>query len=232
MKELSIFIDESGDFGDPVILPSYYLVTLVFHDQEEPIFSQIHQLEASTHNAGFDLDYIHTGPLIRRDEVFNRYSIDDRRKLMYKILNFMNSVPILHETIAVNRKNFSDRMTLIGRLSRELSQVLFQYRSYFFSFEHILVYYDNGQRDLGAILNAVFSSHFSNVEFRKAEPTKYRLLQVADFVCSMELLKIKKQEQRLSESEKKFFYKPQELKKTFFKSVDRKNIHNNLNAEP
>lgn len=160
MRELSIFIDESGDFGDRVILPSYYLVTLVFHDQQEPILSQIHQLEESTHNAGFDLDYIHTGPLIRREDVFSRYSIDDRRKLIYKILNFMNSVPILHDTIAVNRKNFSDRMTLIGRLSRELSQVLFQYRSYFCSFEHILVYYDNGQRDLGAILNAVFSSHF------------------------------------------------------------------------
>ncbi|MDD7401318.1 MAG: hypothetical protein PUG36_02440 [Clostridiales bacterium] len=118
MRELSIFIDESGDFGDRVILPSYYLVTLVFHDQEEPILSQIHQLEESTHNAGFDLDYIHTGPLIRREDVFSRYSIDDRRKLIYKILNFMNFVPILHDTIAVNRKNFSDRMTLIGRLSR------------------------------------------------------------------------------------------------------------------
>ena len=31
----------------------------------------------------------------------------------------------------------------------------------------------------------------------KAEPQKYRLLQVADFVCLMELLKIKRNENRL-----------------------------------
>ena len=80
-------------------------------------------------------------------------------------------------------------------------------------FDKIIVYYDNGQIELGAILNTVFSIHFSNVEFRKAEPQKYRLLQAADFICSMELLKIKKIENRLSKSEKQFFYKPQETGK-------------------
>lgn len=39
-----------------------------------------------------------------------------------------------------------------------------------------------------------YFSFISNVEFRKAEPQKYRLLQVAAFICSMELLKIKKNE--------------------------------------
>lgn len=62
----------------------------------------------------------------------------------------------------------------------------------------------NGQIELGAILNTVFSIHFSNVEFRKAEPQKYRLLQAADFICSMELLRIKKSENRLSKSEQRF----------------------------
>ena len=70
----------------------------------------------------------------------------------------------------------------------------------------------------------MFNSLLSNVEFRKAEPQKYRLLQVADFICSMELLKIKKDEKRLSKSEERFFYKSQELKKTFLKSVDKKKL--------
>ena len=75
---------------------------------------------------------------------------------------------------------------------------------------------------LGAIIKAVFSNYFTNVEFRKAEPQKYRLLQVADFVCSLELLKIKWMENRMSNSEQKFFYKPQELKKVFLKAIDKK----------
>ena len=88
----------------------------------------------------------------------------------------------------------------------------------------MIVYYDNGQTELSAILNAVFSILLHNVEFRKAEPQKYRLLQVADFVCSFELLIIKQNEKRLSNSEKKFFFKPQELKKTFIKSLDKKRL--------
>ena len=74
----------------------------------------------------------------------------------------------------------------------------FSNKAFFDEFDKIIVYYDNGQIELGAILNTVFSIHFSNVEFRKAEPQKYRLLQAADFICSMELLKIKKNENRLS----------------------------------
>ena len=34
MKELSVFIDESGDFGEITEQPAYYLVTLLFHDQK------------------------------------------------------------------------------------------------------------------------------------------------------------------------------------------------------
>ena len=34
MKELSVFIDESGDFGEITERPAYYLVTLLFHDQK------------------------------------------------------------------------------------------------------------------------------------------------------------------------------------------------------
>lgn len=39
------------------------------------------------------------------------------------------------------------------------------------------------------------------------------LLQVADFICSMELLRIKWEEKLLSKQEEHFFYKSQELKK-------------------
>lgn len=101
---------------------------------------------------------------------------------------------------------------------------MLEHTDYFNSFDRILVYYDNGQNELSSILNAVFSVLFSNVEFRKAEPQRYRLLQAADFICTVELLKIKQAEHRLSKSEEKFFYKPQELKKTFIKSVAKKHI--------
>ena len=224
MKELSIFIDESGDFGEITERPAYYLVTLLFHDQKNDIASNVKKLEDSTKNSGFDFEYIHTGPVIRREDVFSGLSIDERRKLLFKMLNFIVSSPIAYEMAVVNRKEAPDKISLSGKLGREISNVIGKHKAFFDGFDKIIVYYDNGQIELGAILNTVFSIHFFNVEFRKAEPQKYRLLQAADFICSMELLKIKKNENRLSKSEKQFFYKPQELKKTFFKAIDKKQL--------
>lgn len=199
-------------------------MTLLFHDQKNEIASNVKKLEDSTKNSGFDFEYIHTGPVIRREDVFSGLSIDERRKLLFKMLNFITSCPITYEVAVVNRKEAPDKISLSGRLGREISNVIEKNKAFFDGFDKIIVYYDNGQIELGAILNTVFSIHFSNVEFRKAEPQKYRLLQAADFICSIELLKIKKNENRLSKTEKQFFYKSQELKKTFFKAVDKKRL--------
>jgi len=224
MKELSIFIDESGDFGDLKEKPSYYIVTFVFHEQDNDINMQVRKLEESIRISGFDIEYIHTGPVIRREEVFLKYTIDERRKLLYKMLNFVSACPISHETIVINRREATDKVTLSGKLAKKISFFIKKHQDFFDRFDKVIIYYDNGQIELSAILNAVFSIHLSNVEFRIAEPQTYRLLQAADFICYMKLLQIKKEEKRLSNSEEKFFYKPQEIKKTFLKVVGRKHI--------
>lgn len=101
------------------------------------------------------------------------------------MLNFITSSPITYEVAVVNRKEAPDKISLSGRLGREISNVIEKNKTFFDGFDKIIVYYDNGQIELGAILNTVFSIHFSNVEF---------------------------------------FYKSQELKKTFFKTVDKKRL--------
>lgn len=223
-SELSIFIDESGDFGEIQERPAYYLVSFVFHDQSKSIDDYVKKLEQSVASAGFDVEYIHTGPVIRREDIFAHYSIDDRRKLLYKMLNFVNACPIRCMTVVVNRQEAKDKIALSGKLARGINDLLNQHQDYFSNYDKIIVYYDNGQSELSAVLNAVLSIQFANVEFRKAEPQKYRLLQATDFICSLELLRIKRNEKRLSKSEEKFFYKPQELKKVFLKVVDKKRL--------
>ena len=80
MTELSIFIDESGDFGEVKERPAYYLVTLVLHNQADNIDEQVKKLEKSIKDSDFDLEYIHTGPVIRREDIFSGYTIGERRK--------------------------------------------------------------------------------------------------------------------------------------------------------
>ena len=47
MKELSIFVDESGDFGEYEKHAPYYIVTMIFHDQTIDISDNINLLNKS-----------------------------------------------------------------------------------------------------------------------------------------------------------------------------------------
>ena len=225
MKELSIFVDESGDFGYAYELPANYLVTLVFHDQSLDITEQVNLFERKLSEMSPHIEYVHSGPIVRAEGIFKHFSIDDRRTYLYRMLNFYNSCPITHETVSVDRKLARDKVSLAGALSKGLQNALKDHLVYLNSFDKVIVYYDYGQTDLGTILNAILSALFSLIEFRKADPREYKLLQVADFVNYIELLKIKHSEKRLSESEKRFFYKPQELKKRFIVSVNKKKLN-------
>ena len=51
MKEISIFIDESGDFGEYAVHSPYYIITMVFHDQSVDISNNISKLDE-------ELDYL------------------------------------------------------------------------------------------------------------------------------------------------------------------------------
>lgn len=66
MKELSVFIDESGDFGGYQNHAPYYIVTLILHNQSKSISESINKLNSAILNTDFDINHsIHTGPLIR-----------------------------------------------------------------------------------------------------------------------------------------------------------------------
>ncbi len=219
MKELSVFIDESGDFGKPTNLPAHYLVTFVFHDQDNRINENVLKLDESLSKSGFHIDYIHMGPIIRREDIFKYSSMNERRQLAYKMLNFYIHCKIKHHTVIIDRKEAFGKLELSGKLAKGIKSMVDKNQEFFSKYDKIIVYYDNGQLELSSILNAIMSTCFSNVEFRAAEPQKYKLLQVADFICTMELLNIKRDNNLLSKSEKQFFYKPKELQKTFIKSV-------------
>ena len=87
MKELSIFIDESGDFGQTVNQSPYYIVTLIFHDQSDDITENIARLKQWLSDAGINDEYIHTHPIIRKEDPYHNLSIDERRKILFILSN-------------------------------------------------------------------------------------------------------------------------------------------------
>lgn len=65
MKELSIFVDESGDFGKYSTHSPYYIIVMVLHDQSKDISSEITKLNIELANLGYKNHVVHTEPLIR-----------------------------------------------------------------------------------------------------------------------------------------------------------------------
>ena len=137
---------------------------------------------------------------------------------------FLLHAPIKYTSLVISRREAKDKFSLTAILSKKLKDFIDSNLDFFNTFDKIIVYYDNGQQELNLVLNTILNLLFINVEFRKASPSEYRLLQLSDFICSIELLSIKLDEKRLSKSESSFFYKPQELKKSFIKAVKLKHI--------
>ena len=222
MKELSVFIDESGDFGEVVNASPYYIVTFVCHDQDNDIGELIERLDRQLKDCGFEDEYIHTHPLIRKEDPYRNLSIDDRRRILNKMLRFTMACDISYFNIVVNKTEAADKFKLSAKIAKELSRFIRENLSFFQNYSRIIVYYDYGQQELSVIINTVLNTMLSDVEFRNASPKKYKLLQVADFICSMELLKQKREHNQLTKSELSFFYKPNELKRNYIKSVEKK----------
>lgn len=221
MKEcLSIFVDESGDFGPFCPLAPYYIVTMLFHDQSSDISPQIQKLDEEIQRFGYEKDFvIHTGPLIRREEMFFNELPNQRRALLTKLFYFVLKSDIQYRTFVFEKRQFEDSFKLEGRIAKEMSLFIRANHSFFHSFSNVILYYDNGQYELNRILNAVLSTELLRYEARKVFPKDYKLFQAADLICTLQLLSLKAERGELSHSELLLFHSVRDLKKQFLKPI-------------
>ncbi len=66
------------------------------------------------------------------------------------------------------------------------------------------------------------SQLLSQYDVRKVCPKDYKLFQVADLICTLQLLAIKHEKKELSNSELLIFHNPKDLKKQFLKPIQKK----------
>jgi len=222
MKELSIFIDESGDFGGYDPKSPYYIVSLVFHDQSNSITDCINRLNAATTSFDMPTHNIHSGPLVRREGAYLHTRMEERRALFGKLFHFVRISPITYTAIIAERRSAPDALTLTKVLSKQLYGFLSEHLSYFVQYTRVVVYYDNGQVELTKLLAALFGAVLSNVEFRNVRPADYKLFQAADMVCTLELARLKAQRKALSRSEMSFFVSERELNRRYLRHLDKK----------
>lgn len=223
MQVLSIFVDESGDFGEYAKHAPYYIVSMVFHDQSIDISPNIKQLYNSLLQIGYgDEQAIHTEPLIRRETPYQYFLPNERRSIFSKLYYFALGCDIKYKSFIFHKNEFENNLKLEARISRDMSVFLQDNLLFFQKYDKIILYYDNGQHELSHILNSIFRMFLSNFEIRKVIPSEYRLFQVADLVCTLELLRIKTVNGKLTKSEERIFHTKRELKKDFLKGIKKK----------
>ena len=197
MGILSIFVDESGDFGTYSQHSPYYIVTMVFHNQESKITEQIQKLDQEILSLGYEKDFvIHTAPLIRKEEMFFSVSPNERRALFTKLFYFVMKSDIHYKTFIFEKRQFENVLKLEGRMAKEISQFIRGNQDFFQSFESVILYYDNGQHELNRILNTVLATELSQYDVRKVLPKDYKLFQAADLICTLQLLSLKMRSSR------------------------------------
>ena len=148
VKQLSVFIDESGDFSFGDQSSEYYLITLVFHDQEDDINKLVKNLDEKIHRIDPNVVSIHTGPAIRQKDEYSDLSLNDRRDLLYAFHHFIRKLPIKYHTISIKKKECRHHDDLVAKLSKELNNFALSNMDFFNSFDQIIVYYDNGQQEI------------------------------------------------------------------------------------
>lgn len=223
MKGLSIFVDESGDFGEYAQHAPYYIITMVFHDQSNDISQNINILNNALRQIGYgDEQAVHTEPLIRREPPYQYFQPNERRTIFSKLYYFTLNCDIKYKSFVFKKAEYENSFKLEARMARELSQFIRENLSYFQSFEKVILYYDNGQHELNRILNTVLATQLADYDVRKVIPNEYRLFQVADLICTLELLKTKMEHGKLSNSEERIFHSKRDLKKDFLKGIQKK----------
>jgi hypothetical protein len=217
---LSCFIDEAGDFGDFETHSPFYIVSLIAHEQSNPIKSEIDGLERYLTALGYPNHAIHTAPLIRREGDYKYLDREMRQKLFNLLFRFARKCPIRFFTAKVKKSECTDSDVLEAKITKEIKAKLKSCYEYWSAFEKIKIYYDNGQKPLKRILNILFNTMFSNVEVRKISPVDYKLFQVADLICTIDHIKAKIDIGQFSNSEMEFFTSRQNFKKNYWRKLN------------
>ena len=219
MSELSIFIDESGDVGTK---SDYYIVTLLFHDQQFRIDDEVERLFKRLSEIKVPADAaIHTGPLIRKEDEYRNYPLTTRKAVFNRLFAFTRKSNIGYKCFSFEKHQYPDRFKLVGALSRSIAAFLKEHSRFLLSYDHVVIYYDNGQAEITAIINTLFNAFFFDVDIRRVQPVQYRLFQSADLLCTLELERLKLEHSSLTRSDLIFFGSPRLLKKNYLQQIKK-----------
>ena len=164
---------------------------------------------------------IHTAPLIRREHPYRNLDLRTRKRVFSHLEAFMRHCAITTRSFVIDKRIYGSGQELVERLAREMGAFVTDNLEFFQSFDQVIVYYDQGQKEVSKTLRTIFGVAFYGAEFRTVRPVDYRLFQVADLICTLELIDRKLKDGRLSSSEVAFFGSAKSIRRNHLKHLAR-----------
>lgn len=221
MRELSVFADESGADGFD---SSFYLLTLVLHDQDCPLARSVSPYVRALHDKGLSDIPFHMSPLLNGHDQYASLDPAARASLLSSFALLFHYLPISYKTFSYRKRDFASTARLSERMRRDLVNFLFDDLPFFQQYDLIKIYYDNGQHVVTQAMHDAFDYALArrSVVYRDAAPLEYRLSQAADYACGIELTALKYVAHEETPTDRRFFGSWRTFKKNVLKSVRKK----------
>lgn len=127
-------------------------------------------------------------------------------------------------TLKYDTATVHDRAELEVKIRRDLATLIFENLTYFQTYDSIAVYYVNGQSAVNVALHDAldFALARNVADYRDANPCARRLLQVADYICTINRVFDNYCAGQQSKTHERFFGTRRYFLKSYKKQLDRK----------
>ena len=222
MRRLNIFVDETGEFGFGKNASELYGISFTFHGHNNDITKEIAILNNRLNKIGYT-NMIHMADLIMRRGDYSNFNLQTRKSIFNSIYQFSRKIPVKYHTIIINKKYTDNSRILKQQISLEINKMIKKHTTYFKKFDKIIMYYDNGQEDLGIILDSIFL-RFNNFEHKiNFDHTEKRLFQVSDMLTYIDKYDYKYKNKLKFTKGEKFFFTTEEARK-ILKELNKKRL--------
>lgn len=224
---LSIFVDESGRFQYPDSDSRFYILGMVFHNQENSVDELVEELTRMEDMLGLEGHCFHAGPLIRKEKGYEILSRKFRGRIFSRMMAFASNVAFKYHCLSVDKKFINSVDQIVERLRMELEHFIDLHRDSISAVDRVKIYYDCGQSPVTNLLHKTFEESLGiSVEFAQGvRPDRYRLFQLADLVCTLHLIELRLLNGLpMTLSEMRFFGGPRNFKRNVLKKIKTKEI--------
>lgn len=204
-RRLNIFIDESGDFGFTKGSSELYDVSFTIHESTDSIINDLEYLNDRLKKAKYD-GMIHLADLVAKRGDYSYFNLEQRKDIFWSIFYFSKRVKVKIHTIIIDKRFKNNKTQLNMELARKINNFFNSITDYMNEFDRVVVYYDNGQEALGAIIDTLLITK-DNVEHKiEFNHKEKRLFQVSDMLTFVDKIVYKHNNNMfLTKSERYFF---------------------------